>query len=134
MKHKSILGVFFGLALIASTVYASDSTKPSLNNVHEVEKSIPDYPTNEQGQTFGSGPFPAGEVKEPDLIMAEGENGVVGYVKSSDLVPSVSSPEEALAHNKLMKELGYKSLPLYEADGKTIIGEFRMYSSTNGDK
>lgn len=52
--------------------------------------------------------------------MAVGENGVVGYVKSSDLNgSSFSSPEEVIAHQEaLLKAGGYESIPLYESDGK----------------
>ncbi|GLX66053.1 hypothetical protein MU1_03970 [Paenibacillus glycanilyticus] len=85
-----------------------------------------DYQTNEQGETYGHGPFTG---VEPDLIKAEGENGVVGYVKASDLSPSYSSPEEALANQELLNKSEYRSIHLYKSDGKTIIGEFRMYSS-----
>lgn len=94
--------------------------------------STPNYPINEQGQTYGRAPFPPGPTQEPDLIKATGENGVEGYVKSSDLSPSVSSPEEAIAFQKSISATGYRSIPLYELDGKTVIGEFRLYSS-NGD-
>lgn len=92
----------------------------------KASEDIPNYPVNEQGETYGHGPFPAGRDLGPDLIKAEGENGVIGYVKSSDLDAPVSSPEEALAYMKSLENVDYISIPLYETDGKTVIGEFRL--------
>ena len=74
MNSKSLLGVFIGLALIAglSTVLPLVLLNESSTlSVTEVEKSIPDYQVNEQGQTFGHGPFPAGPEKEPDLFLKQ---------------------------------------------------------------
>ncbi len=96
------------------------------NGVVDVEKVVPVYPVNEQGQTYGHGPYPSGPLQEPDLMSAKGEKGVVGYVKSSDLDSQVSSPEEAMVYQESMEGAGYKSIPLYESDGKTVIGEYRM--------
>lgn len=110
----------------------SDTTvDSSTNRINPIEKK-PNYPVNEQGQTYGNAPFPAGPANEPDLILAEGENEVVGFVKSSDLNSGASSPTEAMDYQESMKSVGYKALPLYKEDGKTVIGEFRMYY-TNGD-
>ncbi|MDF2682171.1 MAG: pPPM1a [Brevibacillus sp.] len=98
--------------------------------INTVDDKVPNYPVNEQGQTYGSGlSLLPGPSKEPDLLLAKGENGIVGYVKSSDLSPSVSSPEEAIAYQKSMEAVGYRSIPLYKLDGITVIGEFRLYSS-----
>ncbi|MBW5468500.1 hypothetical protein GPJ61_11595 [Brevibacillus formosus] len=124
MKKKNfiVIGAILALTTIATpTVF-------TINHAANTD-SPPNYPVNEQGQTFGSGPFPEGPSQEPDLIEAKGENGVEGYVKSSDLSPTVSSPEEAIAFQKSKEATGYRSIPLYELDGKTVIGEFRLYSS-----
>ncbi|MGO4699428.1 hypothetical protein AB4Z50_34880 [Paenibacillus sp. 2TAB26] len=138
MNRKSLLGAIISFSLIAvmSTVHDSNHTSQTSSNTNGevIEPTASAYPTNDQGQTYGHGPFPEGVNQGPDLIKAEGKNGVVGYVKSTDLEPSMSSIEEALAYNKSMEKLGYVSLPLYETDGKTIIGEFIIYSSSNGDK
>lgn len=91
--------------------------------------STPNYPINEQGQTYGSDPLTIEPSQEPDLLEATGENGVEGYVKTSDLRPPVSSPEEAIDFQKITEATGYRSIPLYESDGKTVIGEFRLHFS-----
>lgn len=136
MKTKKItaLSVLIAFILVAVIATISATVSPvkansSDNNIAAVIEKAPNYSVNEQGQTYGKGPYPAGPSQEPDLIRAVGENGVVGYVKSSDLNgPSFSSPEEALAHQEtLHKAGGYELIPLYESDGETVIGEFKMY-------
>lgn len=92
-----------------------------------------DYLVNEWGQTYGSGPYHHGEDTEPDLLLAEGDGGVVGYVKSVDLNSAYSSPEEAIGYQNMIENTGYHSIPLYESDGVTIIGEFKMFQLSNDE-
>ncbi|MFD0716970.1 hypothetical protein [Paenibacillus sp. GCM10027626] len=134
MKKNVIRGVNLGLALvfcltIVYTMNSSSNAKAYVNQSSKVEGEAPSYSVNKNGQTYGHGPYPAGEAQEPDLIRAQGENGVVGYIKSSDISSSYSSPEEAIAHQKEVESVGYQSIPLYESDGTTIIGEFKLYNS-----
>jgi hypothetical protein len=131
MKRKII--AIIGLGLIAGTIYFI-TTQLSTNfsgRSPEANIEAPQYPVNENGQTYAEGPFPAGKDQEPYLIKAIGENGVVGYIKNSDVTPSFSSPEEAIAHQKVIEEIGYQSIPLYESDGTTVIGEYKQYPSRN---
>ncbi|MDQ8739175.1 hypothetical protein [Paenibacillus sp. LHD-38] len=89
-------------------------------------EDVPDYPVNEQGQTYGNGPFPPGPVQEPDLIGAEGVDGTMGYVLRKDLVgEQPNTPEEALAIQKSRPPGGH-DIPLYDVDGKTVIGVFHI--------
>ena len=101
------------------------------------------YPVNERGETYG-GIKDLNEVTlEPDLEAAagftpEGEE-IDGYVRTFDLynggpVQHPRNPAEALAYNAAMEELRREaldegrdylySLPLYDKDGKTVIGFF----------
>jgi hypothetical protein len=134
-KKNSLVGVILALALVVIIISTVNSpnldaeANHSTNSNTAVEVKAPNYPVNKQGQTYGHGPYPSGAPQEPDLVKAEGENGVTGYVKASDLASSVSSPEEALASQESIEAVGYKSIPLYKSDGKTVIGEFKMYSS-----
>ena len=58
--------------------------------------------------------------ESPSLIKARGTDGTIGYVREADLEGEIpSSPEEAL-----MQESTNRSIPLYDKDGSTIIGEF----------
>lgn len=133
---KSYIVVFSGLVFVTGIALYSEqgldypnnygTTVPENDYLVKASEDVPNYPVNEQGQTYSNGPFPAGPEQEPELIKAEGENGVIGYVKSSDLDPQVSSPEEAIVYMKSIENVDYISIPLYKSDGKTVIGEFRL--------
>lgn len=77
--------------------------------------------TNEAGQTYGV----ANENGTPDLLAVIATNGEAGYVHSADLeqVHEVSSPEEALERQATATPV---SLPVFETDGRTQIGEFSV--------
>lgn len=133
-KKNTVLTVLMAFIVIAATLasfstVSADEENSLTNNATVVAKKVPNYSINEQGQTYGPLPYFENEqVKEPDLIRMEGENGVIGYIKATDMSPSVSSPEEAIAYQESVKATGgYISIPLYESDGKTIISQFRMY-------
>jgi hypothetical protein len=82
---------------------------------------IPSWPVNENGQTYGiqgDSPIP------PDLIQAMTTDGKTGYVLAKDLEqPMPDSPEQALEWQKANAGKT-RSIPVYEQDGRTIIGEF----------
>lgn len=86
------------------------------------------YPTNQSGETYG--PSIREWNQDPDLILATGNNNIVGYVKNEDLIGDLpSTPEEAIKKNS---NNSY-SIPLYLQDGKTIIGEFLVTSPHQSD-
>jgi hypothetical protein len=122
--NKKTLAVI-GITLVGVTTYLMIifNTEPKSN------VAPPSYAVNENGQTYGEGPFQAGKDQEPDLIKAVGEHGEEGYIKNADVTPTASSPEEALAKQKEIEKQGYQSVPLYEPDGTTVIGEYRLYPS-----
>lgn len=141
MKYKKTTTIGFGcaifLVLASSIVFAvptldthksSKSIDTDLTSIIYTKLDIPSieeiiingYPVNESGEAYGPSIYD-NILSEPDLILAEGVNGVIGYVKEYDLSTVVNSIEEALAFNK--KKGGY-SIPLYMQDGKTVIGEF----------
>lgn len=114
-----ILGVLF----MASTVWAQEF-------VEIQEQYVSSYPVNQNGQTYGpNNPYDL-ESDNPDLIEAETEEGLKGYVKKEDLYErdGPMTPEEIKKRNHELKEREIKciSIPLYAKDGVTIIGEFQM--------
>ena len=78
------------------------------------------YSVNENGETYGNN-LQAMELGYlSDLLLAEGENGEVGYIRASDLDDAVTKPEEAVNTSADLY------IPLYESDGMTIIGQFKI--------
>ncbi len=61
---------------------------------------------------------------QPDLILSENEDGVVGYIRDEDLSDNVNTPEDALVHEENKSEI---TIPMYKSDGVTIIGKFHIY-------
>ena len=141
MKTRKLTFISLVLAIVITagtiTVFAATSAKadaPAENTVQlkETESNNPDYPVNEQGQTYSHAPYGTGIVQDPDLMEALGTNGVQGYVKTTDLnEPSFFSPEEAIAFQEANKD--GRSIPLYESDGTTVIGEFIVGGSSSQD-
>ena len=93
------------------------------------------YEINENGQTYGSAMYAPSPDKEPDLILAEALDGTEGFIYSSDLNADLpNSPEELLASLTRNQEIWdnapigqvviARTIPLYDIDGKTVIGEF----------
>ena len=112
----------------ATTVRA---TEPEVAPVSAPEPKP--FETNDAGETYGSA---MGAPSDPDLIYAEGEGGVVGYIRAIDINgPQFNSPEEALKyqeeHNLLSGE--DRPIPLYASDGVTVIGTFVLRGSASGD-
>lgn len=104
-----------------SPIVTLGSTKSSLLKSKGISNYK--YQINEYGETYGSAIYAEILGKEPDLIAAIGIDGTYGYVRSSDLTPPAPrTPEEAVAQNNV----GDKLIPLYDKDGRTVIGQFRI--------
>lgn len=82
------------------------------------------YSTNASGQTYGVDGGQAGSpVHEPDLVAVQATNGKLGYVYASQLDgPTPTSPAQAVAENNQPA----RTIPVYESDGKTMIGQFKV--------
>ena len=85
------------------------------------------YAVNSRGETYGSSLSEYAIGVEPDLISAIGTNGIEGYVKADDLSPTYSSTEEAIEQNG--KNGDIRTIPLYDVDGTTILGEFELITN-----
>ncbi|MGL4914176.1 MAG: hypothetical protein ACRC3Y_17270 [Romboutsia sp.] len=76
------------------------------------------FPTNENGETYGTSVLTEdGEYVDPDLIEAIGDGDVEGYVRSEDVFGHDNTYDPKNPNKKI-------SIPLYEVDGFTVIGEF----------
>ncbi len=122
-KIKRIIAVFLSIVLIVSLLCIG-------LHVSAVNQTI--YPVNADGLSYGSAMLASTPSQEPDLILAVGTNGKTGYVKYEDLYKDEpKTPEEAIEKQEQMLRAGNteKMIPLYEKDGKTVIGEFRIGTS-----
>lgn len=88
------------------------------------------FKTNDNGETYGTYIDKSdGEYEEPDLMAVVGVNDVEGYVKKVDLYDEENqpnNPEEAIAYMEEREKEGPRLIPVYEKDGKTVIGEYRI--------
>ena len=114
--------VFAGVVL---GMLAQDRTNDANNNVNPTT-ARPSFPKNENGQTYGSASDASSPDEEPDLIKAYGVDGTIGYVLKKDLDGEMpNNPEEALEQQK-NRPPGGRDIPLYDVDGKTVIGVFHI--------
>lgn len=99
----------------------------SAGRAEYAQKTPGRYQTNEKGQTYGSN----ADVTEPDgtlpdLTQVLGINGKVGYVYSDELNWwNPQSLEEVLEYMESEKHSCL--IPVYEADGETVIDMFTVY-------
>lgn len=97
---------------------------PGVWSDNDLGRPIPKFSKNDSGQTYGSLSKTETDVDAPDLISAVGTNGLSGYIRREDLLlPLPQSPEQALIEQA--KRPSSRTMPLYKADGKSVIGEYR---------
>lgn len=123
------------LLIITICLVISISVVPSLAIDTKPDDVSIVYETNINGQTYGTAMYASTPNEEPDLILAESPDGTEGYIYSSDLNADLpKNPEDMLAMNEKYEKIWddapagevvvARYIPLYEADGKTVIGEF----------
>ena len=89
------------------------------------------WPVNSHGQTYGPAdgrvvnPTDPAQVVDPDLTLAQGDDGVMGYVLSTDLNPVFHSPEEVQEWLDEHPDTEDRVIPLYDKDGN-VIGTFTI--------
>lgn len=83
------------------------------------------YPVTASGKTYGSALLADEVGQQPDLILAEGCDGVEGYVLAEDLRPDAVEPDEVRAYMEEMERRAGETdtIPLYDLEGN-VIGEF----------
>lgn len=81
------------------------------------------WAVNAKGDTYGV----VNGDGTPDLVAVEATNGRTGYAYARDLAgaegPRFTSPADALAWQAAHQGTSV-SIPVYEADGETVVGEF----------
>ena len=81
---------------------------------HYVKTVTTDWGVNANGQTYGT----PNEKGVPDLIAAQATNGAIGYYYFTDLMPAGGDDRVAPY-----------TIPVYESDGVTVIGQFPIGDS-----
>ena len=89
----------------------------------------PPFPTNANGQTYGSDTNANSLRDSPDLVAVAGDCGAAGYVKATDLNgPQPTSPADALRIQK-EQQASPPVLPVYLSDGTTQVDTFTLATS-----
>jgi hypothetical protein len=131
---KKLKFCVIGLAVSVLIVGYVLNTINSANDISEISKTIDTirgyFETNDSGETYGTYIDKGNsEWEEPDLMAVVGLNDVEGYVSKVDLYDEENqpnNPEEAIAYMKKREKEGPRIIPVYEKDGKTVIGEFKI--------
>ncbi len=119
---KCLVFLFILIAMASIGAFAFASADHLLN---QSLAPAPQYPKNASGETYGSLLYATSPETEPDLVKAMGVDGTVGYVRITDLNgPQPKTPEEAIALSEAVS--GPYTIPLYQKDGKTVIGKYEI--------
>lgn len=131
-KKKNFISFVLVFVLLLSTTVVSAFAKYGESSTPKDGEfsrfTIEDIQVNSSGETFGPESAATSYEDRPDLIAAVGVDGTEGYIRrTDDEVEMPSSPEEAV---KLMHSPEYlytaRVIPLYDSEGKKVIGEFRI--------
>jgi hypothetical protein len=116
-----VVGV--GIAIVLGGVAAA-------GGFDQLRKTI--WPTNEQGQTYGSAGLAKSPDDEPDL-MAVASDGKKGYCYKTDLArPPLEALEGESAHDLNSAGARGYAIPKYQSDGTTQIGVFQIGGPGSG--
>lgn len=123
-----------GISVANATMQASGQPQPEISQVTSFT-GVAGFERNAAGQTYGVPMEIKGQIAEPDLVRVYATNGQLGYVRNQERKvatgdPSLfKSPEEALRWQE-NRAPGPVTIPVYDVDGVTTIGEFE-FSSPN---
>lgn len=133
MKKKLLAPLSFGLGVVATVVFVLlIAAAPPATEKPGTAKPL--FPTNSRGETYGSVMGLTSLDDYPDLIAAENEDGLEGYIRQSEADAfEPKNPEEALKwQEEYMAQGGFHYVNLYDKEG-AAIGKFRMGSSEDFD-
>lgn len=112
-----VVGGGFAVAPILGDLFTQSVAPTS-----EILGAPVEYPVNDAGETYGS---PV-DGSVPDLIAARSDDGVIGYVRVSELdqqrnlAKSTTNPDAVFA------------VDVYESDGVTVVGSLVVTKDTPG--
>lgn len=116
-----------GLEVEEKEIKPTTPTTLMIPSVEEVRAN--GYPVNEQGQTYGPDIRENTNIEEaPDLILVCNEFGEEGFVRAEDLnYDPVETLQDVITYQETRAIK--RSIPLYAADGETVIGSFTVDNS-----
>ncbi|MDU1456502.1 MAG: hypothetical protein E6912_17090 [Paeniclostridium sordellii] len=131
MKLKfCVMGLAVSVLVSGYGIITSSSADDNGKISKTIDTIIGYFKTNDDGETYGTYIDKGdGEYEEPDLMAVIGVNDVEGYVKKVDLYDEENqpnNPEEAIAYMEKREKEGPRLIPIYEKDGRTVIGEYRI--------
>jgi hypothetical protein len=126
-----IIFFFLTLGIFLTSVISYTIVSTANKNFIEAPTEVP---INENNQTYGE----SGNGLNPDLVLSQGINGVIGYVSvkeiSDYIQPNRETKKDMSNHMKKLNKLIQKAkdnnqpylyyVPVYESDGKTVIDKF----------
>ena len=143
-KRKAVAMTLAGVGILAAGavigfVSTANASSPGVSATSTSQEASPSalsspqpvpihmsFPVNARGQSYGSDEDVTSPADEPDLILAWGSNGQLGYVFNTAIHPALpTSPEQALAA-QAAQPAGGIDIPLYASDGVTVIGKFHL--------
>jgi hypothetical protein len=89
------------------------------------QSATPGWPTNANGQTYGSLLKSTSSATDPDLVQVIATNSEAGYVYSSQLNQAAPSSPAAAVAQQAANTTG-QFIPVYAQDGTTVIGQFEV--------
>lgn len=127
------------LGWFGGTAIASGRSEPQAQSANTGAARAHVYDRTSTGLTYGSLADSAYVGNEPDLVAVELEDGTDGYVYWNDLNEleggNISTPEEAVAWERNRALRGDSTLPVYDADGRVVIGSWAgVYGEGHEDK
>ena len=114
--------LFNGFNYVPFTSNRATNFAPGRNTVPTKLEDI-QIQRNENGEIYGSELFLSEIGVQPDLIRSVGIDGTIGYVRAEDLDDGVRTPADAII---AMQNRQSRLIPLYESDGITVIGSFKI--------
>jgi len=120
---SAVLGVLVGRSMAPAEAAATDNVPLAKAPINAGAPTA--FDVNESGQTFGDyGIGLRGDPEaNPELIRVVGLDGVEGYAYTTEVfgVPATSLEEARSMTEETLKE---KKVPVYDQDGKTVIGVY----------
>ncbi|OME92225.1 hypothetical protein BK123_16585 [Paenibacillus lautus] len=104
---RKLIGLVIIVCVVGGVLGYQSTFAKSTNN--QSPAIFPNYPENENGQTYGSVKEATSVELLPDLIHMGSINDIAGYVLKKDYLGELS-----------------RNVPLYDVDGVNIIGSFHI--------